>query len=148
MIPSDMTVLLDESTPILKFILIQGGKLIFDDADDLHLQSEMILITSGGLLQVGDIFAYFSNKYNTLDFILMFLSVSCVKQSKLISSRLGQKINLIQRKLQLQCMVMLDPKSFPSTEQRALPSERGTWSFMVSANISLCNTFLHKVCFY
>lgn len=52
MIPSDMTVLLDESPPVLKFILIQGGKLIFDDVDDLHLQSEMILITSGGLLQV------------------------------------------------------------------------------------------------
>ena len=51
-IPSDMTVLLDESTPVLKFILIQGGKLIFDDVDDLHLQSEMILITNGGLLQV------------------------------------------------------------------------------------------------
>ena len=56
-IPSDMTVLLDESPPVLKFILIQGGKLIFDDVDDLHLQSEMILITSGGLLQV--IYKYF-----------------------------------------------------------------------------------------
>ena len=51
-IPSDMTVLLDESTPVLKFILIQGGKLIFDEVEDLHLQSEVILITGGGLLQV------------------------------------------------------------------------------------------------
>ena len=66
MIPSDMTVLLDESPPVLKFILIQGGKLIFDDVDNLHLQSEMILITSGGLLQVIYLEIYFSNDNNIL----------------------------------------------------------------------------------
>ena len=63
-IPSDMTVFLDESPPVLKFILIDGGKLIFGDVDDLHLQSEMILITDGGLLQVINSF-YFSHNLLT-----------------------------------------------------------------------------------
>ncbi|XP_063113704.1 fibrocystin-L isoform X1 [Cavia porcellus] len=44
--------LLDQSTPILKMLLIQGGTLIFDEAD-IELQAENILITDGGTLQVG-----------------------------------------------------------------------------------------------
>ena len=45
------TVLLDASTPILKMILIEGGELIFHEAD-IELNAENILITNGGLLQV------------------------------------------------------------------------------------------------
>ncbi|XP_077870118.1 fibrocystin-L-like [Saccoglossus kowalevskii] len=45
-------IVLDIDTPVLKMILIQGGALIFDEAD-LELKAENILITDGGLLQVG-----------------------------------------------------------------------------------------------
>ncbi|KAL1767893.1 fibrocystin-L isoform X2 [Sigmodon hispidus] len=45
-------ILLDQSTPILKMLLIQGGTLIFDEAD-IELQAENILITEGGVLQIG-----------------------------------------------------------------------------------------------
>ena len=51
MIPPGMTLLLDTDTPVLSFLLIQGGKLIFDDAD-IELQANIIMITDGGLLQV------------------------------------------------------------------------------------------------
>ncbi|XP_078395885.1 PKHD1 like 1, tandem duplicate 1 [Cetorhinus maximus] len=46
------TILLDQSTPILKMLVIQGGTLLFDEAD-IELQAENILITDGGVLQVG-----------------------------------------------------------------------------------------------
>ena len=150
MIPSDMTVLLDESPPVVKFILIQGGKLIFDDVDDLHLQSEMILITSGGLLQVTYLEIYFisvTTTFYTRVFLseaqhfvnLKLVSTHKVEISIQIPSRLELRTNPIQRKQQLQCMVTLDLRSFPFTEQRALPSERGIWSFMVRTSVSLCN---------
>eukprot|EP00062_Callorhinchus_milii_P017054 gi/632969110/ref/XP_007900907.1/ PREDICTED: LOW QUALITY PROTEIN: fibrocystin-L [Callorhinchus milii] len=45
-------ILLDQSTPVLKMLLIQGGKLMFDEAD-IELQAENILITDGGVLQIG-----------------------------------------------------------------------------------------------
>ncbi|XP_023386544.1 fibrocystin-L-like, partial [Pteropus vampyrus] len=45
-------ILLDQNTPILKMLLIQGGMLIFDEAD-IELQAENILITDGGILQIG-----------------------------------------------------------------------------------------------
>ncbi|KAJ8273405.1 hypothetical protein GJAV_G00101260 [Gymnothorax javanicus] len=51
-ITKDQTILLDTSTPVLKMLLIQGGKLVFDEAD-IELQAENILITDGGTLQVG-----------------------------------------------------------------------------------------------
>uniref|UniRef100_A0A8B9H868 Polycystic kidney and hepatic disease 1 (autosomal recessive)-like 1 n=1 Tax=Astyanax mexicanus TaxID=7994 RepID=A0A8B9H868_ASTMX len=51
-ITKGQTILLDVSTPVLKMLLIQGGKLIFDEAD-IELQAENILITDGGALQIG-----------------------------------------------------------------------------------------------
>ncbi|XP_060573258.1 fibrocystin-L-like isoform X2 [Ruditapes philippinarum] len=51
-IPAGMTLLLDTDTPVLSFLLIQGGKLIFDEKD-VELKSKIIMITDGGLLQVG-----------------------------------------------------------------------------------------------
>ncbi|NP_001305057.1 PKHD1 like 1, tandem duplicate 1 isoform X1 [Danio rerio] len=51
-ITAGQTILLDTSTPILKMLLIQGGRLIFDEAD-IELQAENILITDGGALQIG-----------------------------------------------------------------------------------------------
>ncbi|XP_058524528.1 fibrocystin-L isoform X1 [Ochotona princeps] len=51
-ITKGQTILLDQSTPILKMVLIQGGTLIFDEAD-IELQAENILITDGGILQIG-----------------------------------------------------------------------------------------------
>ncbi|CAH1226877.1 PKHD1L1 [Branchiostoma lanceolatum] len=51
-VPKGMTLLLDVTTPVLKVLLIQGGELIFDEKD-IELKAENILITGGGLLQVG-----------------------------------------------------------------------------------------------
>lgn len=47
------TVLLDTDTAVLKMLVIDGGKLIFDNMD-VTLNAENILITNGGLLQVFD----------------------------------------------------------------------------------------------
>lgn len=53
-IKKGQTILLDQDTPVLKLLLIQGGTLIFDrDMPSLHLQAENILITDNGCLQVG-----------------------------------------------------------------------------------------------
>ena len=53
-ITEGQTILLDTSTPVLKFLLIDGGKLIFDrEADGLNLQSEFILILKNGALEIG-----------------------------------------------------------------------------------------------
>ncbi|XP_040289774.1 fibrocystin-L-like [Bufo bufo] len=60
-ITKGQTILLDESTPVLKMLLIQGGTLIFDEAD-IELQSENILITDGGALQIGTEAAPFQHK--------------------------------------------------------------------------------------
>ncbi|XP_051879473.1 PKHD1 like 1, tandem duplicate 1 [Pristis pectinata] len=51
-ITKGQTILLDQNTPVLKMLLIQGGSLVFDEAD-IELQAENILITDDGLLQVG-----------------------------------------------------------------------------------------------
>ncbi|CAL1525941.1 unnamed protein product, partial [Lymnaea stagnalis] len=51
-IPAGKTILLDTNTPVLKMLLIQGGELKFDSAS-VELQAENILITNGGLLQIG-----------------------------------------------------------------------------------------------
>ncbi|XP_021343372.1 fibrocystin-L-like [Mizuhopecten yessoensis] len=51
-IQKGQTIVLDVNTPILKMVVIQGGELIFDD-QNVELQAENILITDGGLLQVG-----------------------------------------------------------------------------------------------
>ncbi|XP_078617899.1 fibrocystin-L-like [Branchiostoma floridae x Branchiostoma japonicum] len=51
-VPAGQTLLLDTDTPVLKMLLIEGGELIFDE-QDVELQAENILITGGGLLQVG-----------------------------------------------------------------------------------------------
>lgn len=53
-IKKGQTILLDQDTPVLKLLLIQGGKLIFDaEKPSLHLQAELILITDNGTFQVG-----------------------------------------------------------------------------------------------
>ncbi|XP_069815730.1 fibrocystin-L-like [Dendropsophus ebraccatus] len=60
-ITAGQTILLDASTPVLKMLLIQGGTLVFDEAD-IELQSENILITDGGTLQIGTEGAPFQHK--------------------------------------------------------------------------------------
>ena len=53
-ITAGQTILLDTSTPILAFLLIDGGKLMYDrEADGLDLQSKYILIINGGALEIG-----------------------------------------------------------------------------------------------
>ncbi|XP_004431348.1 PREDICTED: fibrocystin-L [Ceratotherium simum simum] len=60
-ITKGQTILLDQNTPILKMLLIQGGTLIFDEAD-IELQAENILITDGGILQIGTEASPFQHK--------------------------------------------------------------------------------------
>ncbi|XP_035537797.1 PKHD1 like 1, tandem duplicate 1 [Morone saxatilis] len=60
-ITKGQTILLDSSTPVLKMLLIQGGTLVFDEAD-IELQAENILITDGGRLQIGQEGAPFQHK--------------------------------------------------------------------------------------
>ena len=55
-IPRGQTLLLDVNTPILSYILIQGGELIFDPEkgdNEVSLHTQGGLITSGGRLQIG-----------------------------------------------------------------------------------------------
>ena len=53
-IKKGQTILLDQNTPVLKMLLIQGGELIFDqERPSINLQAENILITDKGVLQVG-----------------------------------------------------------------------------------------------
>ena len=55
-IPRGQTLLLDVNTPILSYILIQGGQLIFDPEkgdNEVSLHTQGGLITSGGRLQIG-----------------------------------------------------------------------------------------------
>uniref|UniRef100_A0A3Q2VVI1 PKHD1 like 1, tandem duplicate 2 n=1 Tax=Haplochromis burtoni TaxID=8153 RepID=A0A3Q2VVI1_HAPBU len=60
-ITKGQTILLDTNTPVLKMLLIQGGTLVFDEAD-IELQAENILITDGGRLQIGQEGAPFQHK--------------------------------------------------------------------------------------
>ncbi|CAK8682966.1 unnamed protein product [Clavelina lepadiformis] len=54
-IQAGQTVLLDMHTAVLKMLLIDGGELIFDEAEDANvsLRAENILIVNNGRLQVG-----------------------------------------------------------------------------------------------
>ena len=55
-IPRGQTILLDTTTNILAYLLVQGGELIFDDEqedDVVQLHTQGMLITDGGSLQVG-----------------------------------------------------------------------------------------------
>lgn len=52
-IPWGKTVLLDESTPLLSVLLIQGGTLIWDHADGIKLRAQYVLITDEGHFEVG-----------------------------------------------------------------------------------------------
>lgn len=47
------TIYFNTETPILKGLIIQGGSLIFDDTQDVHLRAEYIVISDGGKLQIG-----------------------------------------------------------------------------------------------
>ncbi|XP_040210574.1 fibrocystin-L-like [Rana temporaria] len=60
-ITKGQTILLDQSTPVLKMLLIQGGTLVFDEAD-IELRAENILITDNGVMQVGTEAAPFQHK--------------------------------------------------------------------------------------
>ncbi|XP_040210575.1 fibrocystin-L-like [Rana temporaria] len=60
-ITEGQTILLDQSTPVLKMLLIQGGTLVFDEAN-IELRAENILITDNGVMQVGTEAAPFQHK--------------------------------------------------------------------------------------
>merc|ERR1712106_837006 len=53
-ITEGQTILLDVSTPILAFLLIKGGTLMFDGENaEIELQSKYILLVEGGILEIG-----------------------------------------------------------------------------------------------
>lgn len=52
-IPEGIELLLDESTPLLAVLIVNGGKLIFDREADIHLRAHYIIINNGGSIQVG-----------------------------------------------------------------------------------------------
>lgn len=55
-VPRGQTLVLDVVTPVLAYILVQGGSLIFDQEkgdNEVELHTQGGLITSGGVLQVG-----------------------------------------------------------------------------------------------
>ena len=55
-IPEGQTLVLDTTTPVLAYLLIQGGELIFDDEQEdnvVQLHTEGVLIVDNGRLQVG-----------------------------------------------------------------------------------------------
>ena len=53
-ITEGQTILLDVDTPILAFLLVKGGKLMFDkEQPEIELQSKYILLVDGGQLEIG-----------------------------------------------------------------------------------------------
>ena len=55
-VPRGQTLVLDTVTPVLSYLLVQGGELVFDeeaDDDQVGLHTHGMLITSGGKLVVG-----------------------------------------------------------------------------------------------
>ena len=52
-VKENQTLVIDVDTPILKMLLIKGGRLIFDDTKDIALHAENILIVEGGSFMVG-----------------------------------------------------------------------------------------------
>lgn len=76
-VPKGQTLLIDQDTPILKMLLINGGTVIFDEKD-LHLQTENILITDEGLLQVNHN-CNFLRGFNHCSYQMLW----CMKQSVL-----------------------------------------------------------------
>ena len=52
-IAAGIDLLLDESTPLLHVLIINGGKLIFDRERDIHLKAQYIIVTNGGHVQIG-----------------------------------------------------------------------------------------------
>ena len=47
------TIYLDTDTPVLEGVIINGGALIFDDSQHVHLRAEYIVVNNSGLFQVG-----------------------------------------------------------------------------------------------
>ena len=52
-IPKGKTILLDETTPILSVLLVQGGTLLWDRSDNITLRAQYVLITDEGHFELG-----------------------------------------------------------------------------------------------
>ena len=83
------TIYFDAETPVLKGLIIQGGALIFDDNQDVHLQTEYIIVTDNGKFQIGTEDAPFMHQA----IITMYGSVRSVELpifgSKVLAMRSG-----------------------------------------------------------
>ncbi|KAI0230284.1 Fibrocystin-L [Lamellibrachia satsuma] len=79
-IPAGKTVMLDVDTPVLKMLLIQGGKVLFDEKD-VELKTENILIVGGGILQL-EIPAAHNHAHNYCFFFRHFTNVTMLSDSE------------------------------------------------------------------
>ena len=52
-VPKGQTLAINVQTPILSFLLIQGGTVMFLDQEDVSLHTQFVLITDNGVMQVG-----------------------------------------------------------------------------------------------
>ena len=52
-IPKGQVILLDETTPILAVLIVDGGRVIWDRAHGIHLQSEYVIVTNDGSFEIG-----------------------------------------------------------------------------------------------
>ncbi|CAL8088348.1 unnamed protein product [Calicophoron daubneyi] len=54
-VQAGQTLMLDQSTPVLTLLLINGGTFIFDPTKDVELRVKYVLINNGGRLQIGSV---------------------------------------------------------------------------------------------
>ena len=52
-IPQGQVILLDESTPILAVLILDGKRVIWDRSHGIHLQSEYVIVTYDGSFEIG-----------------------------------------------------------------------------------------------
>ena len=52
-INTSKTIYFDAETPILEGLIIAGGKLIFEDSQNVHLRTNYVFINDNGTLQIG-----------------------------------------------------------------------------------------------
>jgi len=60
-VPAGQVILLDESTPILAVLIVDGGQFIWDDADGIELHMHYGVVNNGGHFQIGTEEAPFCN---------------------------------------------------------------------------------------
>jgi hypothetical protein len=109
----------DTITPVLKGLIIQGGSLIFDDNQDVNLNTEYIIISDNGTLQVGTA----SNPFQHNAAITMYGSVRSIELpifgSKVLALRNGT-LDLHGKPVGITWTFLADTATVESTEIRLI----------------------------